>query len=202
MLDIGCGSGKYGKMTSQQAPSCYRVGIEAEASYIQSFGLQQIYSEVRNGFAWPVLMQNSSEFFDLAIIGDCIEHMPKSEGLDLLNFLTYRTQYTVVLAPEFSIQGSVNGVDSESHVSVWSERDFVWHDRWAWDNCLTISLFVLRGYQPCSVNFHSLVNQVNASQALLQDFYGSKTVRPVALKKVVHEREEVFDSSVRGYRPP
>ncbi len=131
ILDIGCGSGKYGKMVSIHAPSCHRIGIEAEQSYIDQFALNETYHEVRHGFAWPVLSEAHNEFFDLCIIGDCIEHMQKSVGLDLLNFLTYRTQYIVVLAPEFSVQGSVNGVDSESHISVWSERDFVWHDRWA-----------------------------------------------------------------------
>lgn len=76
------------------------------------------------GEGLKVVSASQGEFFDLAIIGDCIEHMPKSVGLDLLNFLTYRTQHTIVLAPEFSVQGSVNGVVSKSHVSVWSEVDF------------------------------------------------------------------------------
>ena len=83
----------------------------------------------------------------MVIIGDCIEHMPKSVGLDLLNFLTYRAQYIIVLAPEFLVQGSVDGMKSESHISVWSEYDFQWHDAWAFENALTISLFLLRGYQ-------------------------------------------------------
>ena len=200
-LDIGCGSGKYGKMACKHAPSCHRIGIEPEQGYIEQFGLKDIYHEVRHGYAWPVLSKDSSEFFDLCIIGDCIEHMPKSAGLDLLNFLTYRTQYTVVLAPEFSVQGSVNGVDSESHVSVWSERDFAWHDRWAWDNCLTISMFVLRGYQATRTDFNSLINRINVSQVPVKDFYGQKTVRAAAFKKVIHQREEVYEGALRGYRP-
>lgn len=201
LLDIGCGAGKYGKLVAEHAPACRRIGVEAEGSYIEKFNLTSIYHEVRHGFAWPGLAGNTSECFDLAIIGDCIEHMPKSHGLDLLNFLTYRTQYIVVLAPEFAVQGSVNGVDSESHISVWSERDFQWHDRWAWDNCLTISMFILRGYQRSEIEFGQLINTLNASEILLKDFYGQKTVRPASFKKVIHQREDVYEGKVRNYRP-
>lgn len=37
-LDIGTGSGKYGKLVRSAAPKCNRTGIEIEASYIERFG--------------------------------------------------------------------------------------------------------------------------------------------------------------------
>lgn len=39
------------------------------------------------------------------------------------------------------------GVASESHLSVWRERDLLWHDLWAWANCRSMTLLVLRGFQ-------------------------------------------------------
>lgn len=200
-LDIGCGAGKYGKMVEHEAPNCHRIGIEVEPLYVEQFQLHELYNEVRIGEAMKVLSVNQSEFFDLVIIGDCIEHMPKSVGLDLLNFLTYRTQYLIVLAPEFSVQGSVNGADSESHISVWSEQDFLWHDRWAWDNCFTISAFVLRGYQSAEVGFNQLIDGLNLAQVPLSDAFGTRTVRMAEFKRQIRLREEVVDGEFYNFRP-
>lgn len=200
-LDIGCGAGKYGKMVAQETPTCHRIGIEVEPRYVEQFQLRDLYNEVRVGDGLEVLSANQGEFFDLAIIGDCIEHMPKSAGLDLLNFLSYRTQYLIVLAPEFSVQGSVNGIDSETHVSVWSEQDFLWHDRWAWDNCFTISAFVLRGYQAATMEFNRLIDGLNSAQVPLTDFYGKNIVRPAAFKKEIRLRQDMMDKKFHNFRP-
>ncbi|MBI2769092.1 MAG: class I SAM-dependent methyltransferase [Burkholderiales bacterium] len=200
-LDIGCGAGKYGKLLQQEAPQCRRIGVEVEASYVERFGLRTLYDEVRIGDAQSVLALDRSEAFDLAIIGDCIEHMPKSVGMDLLNALTYRTQYTIVLAPEFIVQGAVAGVESEAHVSVWSEFDMLWHDRWAWDNCLTISVFVLRGYQQAPLDFDKLIDGVNAANVPLVDFTGRDAARTAQFKKQVRQRQDVFEGQPVVYRP-
>ncbi len=61
-------------------------------------------------------------------------------------------------------------------------------------------MFVLRGYQAAAVDFNRLIDQINAAQIPLQDFYGKKTVRPAAFRKVVHQREEPFDGTIRSYR--
>ena len=201
VLDIGCGAGKYGRLANTTVPGCRTVGIEVEASYVDRFKLRDCYDDLRIGNAPDVLRADLAEAYDLAIIGDCIEHMPKSVGLDLLNFLTYRTQYTVVLAPEFTVQGGVNDVDSEAHVSVWSEEDFRWHDRWAWDNCHTISAFILRGYQACSQHFVGVIDRLNTAAVPVYDFEGDKILRPAAFRKEVRLHEETFDGKVYGFRP-
>ena len=64
------------------------------------------------------------ETYDLVVIGDCIEHMRKSEGVDLLNFLIYRCKYILIHYPDRYVQGSVDGHIHEAHISVWSEHDF------------------------------------------------------------------------------
>lgn len=201
VLDIGCGSGKYGRFARECVPAAHLTGIEIEASYIERFQLRSLYDEVRVGDAWNELRRRPEESFDLCIIGDCIEHMPKSQGLDLLNLLAYRTQYTLVLFPEFSVQGAVNGIDSETHVSVWSEDDFLWHDRWAWDNCFTITMVVMRGYQSSPVAFENLVNAVNGEAPYVQDFYSGRMLRPVQLRKRVRVHEDVIDGVRHGFRP-
>jgi hypothetical protein len=201
LLDIGCGAGKYGRMARDAAPSCRRVGIEAAPSYVTAFDLGALYDEIRVGEAWPALLAKPDDCHDLCIIGDCIEHMPKSVGLDLLNFLTYRTRYLIVLAPEFYVQGSVNGIASEAHVSVWSERDFTWHDRWAWDHCFMISCFVLRGYQPSPLDFDTLIDGLNTARIPIVAPDDGRDLRPARFNKQVTPRVDCIGGARHAFRP-
>ncbi len=188
-LDVGAGAGKYGRMLAAQAPECRRTAIEVEASYVQQFGLADLYHEVVAEDVRTWWRRTPGERFDLALLGDCLEHLPKSDGQDLLNALVYRCGWVVVLAPEFVVQDAVNGVASEAHVSVWSERDLHWHDLWAWDNCRTIGLWVLRGYQPAALPLTSVVDLLNAANLPLRHFDGQTLVRPARLRLVEHRRE-------------
>ena len=132
-LDVGAGAGKYGRLLAEQAPGCHRTAIEVEPGYAERFDLPTLYHALHQQDAtqW---WRSSQESFDLVLLGDCLEHMPKSQGLDLLNALVYRSAWLVLVMPEFVVQGAVDGVASETHLSVWSERDLHWHDLWAWDN--------------------------------------------------------------------
>jgi hypothetical protein len=62
--------------------------------------------------------------FDTVIIGDCIEHLKKSEGLDLLNFLVYRSRWILVQYPVKYLQNTFEGKHQEAHISVWGDKDF------------------------------------------------------------------------------
>ena len=104
----------------------------------------------------------------MAIIGDCIEHLPKSAGLDLLNFLTYRAAYTIIVLPEAAIQNTVDNVLSEAHISVWSERDFAWHDNWAWAQIWQMQYYLLRGYLPARTSLADLVADLHRRQLQLR----------------------------------
>ena len=188
-LDVGTGAGKYGRLLAEHAPGCQRVGIEVEPSYVMHYGLDRLYDTLHVEDVGRWWRRSPDETFDLVLMGDCIEHMPKSEGLDLLNALVYRCAWLVVLAPEFIVQPAVGGVASEAHVSVWSERDLHWHDRWAWDNCRAITLMVLRGYQPAKLTLDELVAQLNGADLQLRHFDGETPVRPCRLRQVAQRRE-------------
>lgn len=186
ILDIGCGAGKYGEIANRLFPKSKLIGIEVEKSYVNRFNLLNIYNEIRLGKALPVLMKDINEVFDIVIIGDCIEHMLKSEGIDLLNFLIYRCKYLIVISPEFYIQHEVDGVKEEAHISVWSEKDFDWHDRWAWDNCGGLNFFVLRGYQECSLNLENLITLVNDSKINLTQESKDIIIRNIKLESKIN----------------
>jgi hypothetical protein len=81
------------------------------------------------------------------MIGDCIEHMRKSCGVDLLNFLIYRAGYICVIYPDRFVQDDVDGHAAEAHISTWSQADFA-----AWDvihhSWNGMHMFLIKGYQP------------------------------------------------------
>jgi hypothetical protein len=201
VLDIGTGAGKYGTIVRAAAPNCRRIGLEVEESYISRFNLASIYDEIWVKDAARLMRENVASAFDLVTIGDCIEHLPKSLGLDLLNFLTYRSAYTLVLSPEFIVQDAVDGIESEAHVSVWSEEDFRWHDHWAFDNCRAVSLCLMRGYRKANIGLRVLVDEVNKSATPIMDFDGKSTVRNVLLRVHSRPRVEIVNGHETSFRP-
>jgi hypothetical protein len=127
-LDVGPGAGKYGRLVRSIHQSADIVAVEIDAAYIEQFRLRDVYDEVLCGPASLLFDRDLDAAYDLVIIGDCLEHMRKSEGVDLLNFLAYRSKYILVVYPIRWIQGSWDGHRSEAHISVWSEADFNWLD--------------------------------------------------------------------------
>lgn len=123
-LDIGAGAGKYGKIIRNIIQGAYIEAIEGEKSYIDRFNLNSIYDKV-----YPDLVENFFDKYpkyttDMAIIGDCIEHLKKSDGINLINELAYRTKEFIVVFPSRWVQWDIDGVLLEIHRSVWSEKDF------------------------------------------------------------------------------
>ena len=188
-LDIGPGAGKYGRLLAQAAPDCRRTALEVETRYVTQFGLDALYHEVLLEDAWSWCRRCVDRRFDVVIAGDCLGYMPKSVGLDLLNALAYRCAWVLVVAPEFVTQGAAAGSPSEVQISVWSERDFHWHDRWAWDNCRAMSWILMRGYQPSAHTLEAVVQRFNAARLPVHDFDGQAVVRPTFLRMLDFPRE-------------
>ena len=146
VLDIGCGAGKYGKIVREVCPEARIVGYEIHPPYIEQFRLCEVYHEVRVRPAIS-LLDRPRERYDLVLMGDVIEHMTKSQGVDLLNFLIYRSGYISVVYPEAYVQDDWEGNPHEAHISTWSSHDFAgWetiHKTWEGMN-----LYLVKGYQP------------------------------------------------------
>ena len=127
VLDIGAGEGKYGRMLRRAQPKIRLISVEVDAGYVEQYKLRDIYDEVWVHDA-AELMNDPGRTFDAVILGDSIEHMRKSAGLDLLNFLVYRSKISIVKFPLQMLQNIWQGHKSEAHVSVWSEHDFLGMD--------------------------------------------------------------------------
>ncbi|WP_298263712.1 class I SAM-dependent methyltransferase [Acidocella sp.] len=152
VCDIGPGAGKYGKILRQQADKMgfyTRItALEIDESYVEKFDLNSIYDEIIIGDAITLLLSPRVRF-DLVIMGDCIEHMRKSDAIDLLNFLTYRSAYICVIYPDEYVQDDWEGHAAEAHISIWHKHDFrkmrCLHSKWARSN-----LCLIRGFQPAT----------------------------------------------------
>lgn len=62
--------------------------------------------------------------FDLAILSGVLEHLKRSDGQDVLDYLYYQVGRVVVVFPVDYAQGYVNGNPWEAHVSAWTQEDF------------------------------------------------------------------------------
>ena len=123
-LDIGAGAGKYGKMIRQLVPEAHITGIEIEQDYIIKYKLNELYDEMLCMPAHELIDKKTDEIYDLAIIGDSLEHMKKSNGIDLINFLIYRVRYLLIIYPVEYLQPSLQGYKHEAHISYWNVNDF------------------------------------------------------------------------------
>lgn len=127
VFDIGAGAGKYGKIARNKLTNLKKlVAIEIDEDYIRKFKLKDIYDEVK---CMSVTDLIDKQFYDTnfgtVIIGDCIEHLKKSDGIDLLNFLVYRSKWILVQYPVKYLQNTFEGKHQEAHISVWDDHDFI-----------------------------------------------------------------------------
>ena len=163
LLDLGAGAGKYGELAKKINSSIKLTAVEIEKDYIKNFKLPSIYDEVWNISATDLINPKYyDQIFDVIMIGDIIEHLKKSDGIDLLNFLIYRCRWIILEFPHHYLQNSVDGYQSEAHISVWTETDFSSFERTKLYIKDTQRLIVLRGYlenKVSVVEMESLINK-------------------------------------------
>jgi len=193
ILDIGPGRGKYADLTRQAGCGARLIGLETQAHYVHEFGLLNKYDEILVRDGADLGAYHPDQCFDLVIIGDCIEHIPKTRALDLLNFLTYRSGFIFIVAPAFMYYAIEHLARSEAHISVWSERDFHWHDNWAFMRAENMQLFVLRGYQQAPISLEALVAYSNDHPVMIRR-QGGEDLKPSRLElRYTPEYEAVGD---------
>ncbi len=128
IVDIGAGAGKYGKLIRQIETLCrikiHATAVEMDEGYIRDFKLHEVYDTVISMDATQLLRQTPGIKGDICILGDFIEHLPKSDGVDLLNYLLYRFSIVIVVVPVDMYQGEWMGHAQEAHISLWYESDF------------------------------------------------------------------------------
>lgn len=125
-LDVGAGQGKWGGIIRRVSPNVELEALEPWRESASRLERDEAYTRVihRDAEALFEAWALSSKW-DLVMIGDCIEHMRKSFGMDLLECLQYRSRRIVVVWPVKYLQGPEGGNVQEAHISSWSMKDFV-----------------------------------------------------------------------------
>lgn len=114
-IDFGVGDGFYGKLLKYLLPTCYTVGIEMEKSYIEKFGLMEIYDELivcnLEDFIDEIIDDND---YDLAIFGDVLEHLVEDSAKEVIKKAASLFSYTIINSP-LGFQEQAHEITSEIH---------------------------------------------------------------------------------------
>jgi SAM-dependent methyltransferase len=121
MLDIGCGSGTYAKMF----PEAHWTGVEVWEPYIEEFKLKDLYQQLILADVTDVKLKEFGHF-DVAILGDVLEHMEKDKAKFLLGFIKSIADTVIVSIPIGHYpQDEYNGNPYEKHITDnWTDEDF------------------------------------------------------------------------------
>jgi hypothetical protein len=117
MLDIGAGSGTYGRLMRNAHPSAYRIGIEAWAPYVSRFRLVDVYDHVITADV-RMLEDQQWPMTDIVILGDVLEHMSEKDAVLIWERARCAARKAVYLSiPIIHYpQGHVEGNPYEEHV--------------------------------------------------------------------------------------
>ena len=166
ILDIGAGEGKYGRMTRAAGLDKAQVtAVEFNPGRREEL-LALGYDSVRSIGALD-LLEEPATTYELVVLGDVIEHFRWSDGMDLLQYLNYRSEYILVITPESMAMNVPNFHDG--HNSLWRPDAMRWHDLWAHCRCGVMHFYLLRGYLGNGrTPLREIVEAVNAQQFILK----------------------------------
>ena len=116
-VDIGPGAGKYGRMIRLTIPKARIVAVEAHYYYAQKFQLSKLYDELFIARAEDYFFDPARADFeaDVVFMGDVLEHIRKSAGLDLVHYFAYRAKYQIIVYPRRRRQFSACQVGLPAH---------------------------------------------------------------------------------------
>ena len=127
-LDVGAGSGKYGKMLNSfrdwDKSDFFMDAVEPDLEYANEYKLHEIYNYIYHENIYSFINGHPIYCANVVIFGDVLEHLPKSAGTDVLEHFIYRSNFIIVVSPEHLVQFSSMHW-RENHNSIWDERDFI-----------------------------------------------------------------------------
>jgi hypothetical protein len=135
-LEVGVGFGKYGVLFREWGDA--RFGRVNQKDWQTKIHGVEIFGDYANP-AWGVYDRvtimdarriSTDSRYDFVFVGDMLEHLPKSEGAELLDKLKKVSNkcLAVVVPLGHQPQGALFGNEAEQHVSDWDASDF---DGWS-----------------------------------------------------------------------
>ena len=137
VLDIGIGFGKWGHLFREYLDVMNgRVfkkdwttkidGVEIFEPYIMDHQ-RNIYDTIHIGDILKVI--DSLPQYDVIFTSDVLEHLPKEQGLELVQKVRRKCKHFIAAVPMGDVwlnsQGSMYGNDHEAHISSWASKDFI-----------------------------------------------------------------------------
>ena len=124
ILDVGPGIGRYRDLINGQLKAEW-WGVEAWAPYVEQFDLTTRYDRIIVAdVRW--LDWASAGRFDLVILGDVLEHMPRADALRVWSLARLHAGHVLLSLPIVPYpQGPEGGNPFEEHVETWTHTE-VW----------------------------------------------------------------------------
>lgn len=114
LLDVGCGAGHYAVLLPEFKG---RIdAVEIFEPYVARFGLRSLYRHVFVGDVRVGVSGLDFDNYDLAILGDVLEHMTVSDAQALLLALDASVTDVMVVVPYLYEQGESEGNIHETHL--------------------------------------------------------------------------------------
>lgn len=137
VLDVGVGFGKWGFLIRELLdfsqgrlePETWRTEIVGVEAFDYRSPLHDwIYDRMIRADVRDVVDQLTG--YDAVVLGDVIEHLPKEDGMALLQGLLAMNATVVVSTPLDFFEQDIAGNEHERHLSHWTRADFA---GWTYD---------------------------------------------------------------------
>jgi hypothetical protein len=123
VIDVGAGPGKWGKILNDRVPT---DAIEVWQPYIREFGLNEFYDRIycADARVWGV---EDWQRYNVAVLGDVLEHMPKDDARDLVGRMLKAGLKLFLSIPvtDCPQKGEPFGNPFEEHVAQWSHEELL-----------------------------------------------------------------------------
>lgn len=125
LVDVGCGRGIIAALVRIYRSPRKIVGVDVFRPYLDFCRKMGLYDSLYQIDLRQVSLPFHSKEFDVATCIEVIEHLPKDEGLHLIDELERIAGTVIVTTPNvlFS-QDTLDGNKFQRHVSDWSTDDF------------------------------------------------------------------------------
>jgi len=121
VLDIGAGEGKWGRHLKDKVT--HITGVEIWEPYISRYNLNTQYDEVIQEDARKLDFSKYDKF-NVAILGDVLEHMTQKEATTFIATLKENVDEIFLSIPvTVCIQTGTNGNPFEEHLYQWTDKE-------------------------------------------------------------------------------
>lgn len=111
ILDIGAGAGCYSDLLKVHYPAM--DAVEIRSPYIAEFALERKYRGAFNRNALDLFRDNADLAYDVAVLGDVLEHFEVADAIALVEHCAMCCSYVIAVVP---VEAVSQGVERLRHM--------------------------------------------------------------------------------------